>query len=112
MPNAPLEGSVGFAGIPDAEVREAARYVSHFYDNVGLLIATGLAPPEPIVAFLGSTANRAWAVLTPYIRTARVHAETRPYYQEFFEHLVVISAPREIDVALDRMHLRTLDGRR
>jgi hypothetical protein len=111
VPRIPPDGSIGFVGITDPEVREAARYVSHFFDNVGLLIATGIAPPAPIAAFLGSTANRAWQILVPYIRTARENAETRPYYQEFFEHLVVLSGPYEVDAALDDMRLRTLDRR-
>ncbi|HEX5924867.1 MAG TPA: hypothetical protein VFY45_13625 [Baekduia sp.] len=111
VPCDPLDETVGFEGIADPDVRESARYVSHFYDNVGLLIASGIATPEPIVAFLGNTANRAWETLCPYIKTAREQSTGLPYYQEFFEHLVSLSGPREVEAALDRMDLKTLNGR-
>jgi hypothetical protein len=76
----------GMSGLP-ARIKDAAFRVSHYLDNVGVLVAHKLIDPEIAGSFLGASALSLWHELAPFIRRERV---LRSYddYQMHFEHLV------------------------
>jgi len=82
--------------------REAVERVSHFLDNVGLLIAEKLLKPKPAAMFLGGSALGMWDVLAPYIDAER-RVNNRPTYQRHFEHAAAIFKEIDIDAEIARL---------
>lgn len=75
----------GFAALPSAVWQ-----LSHFYDNLGLLVIQGLIDPSVVNAWLGQPIERAWTILWPYIdaeRKVRGSTRERAVYQEYFQWL-------------------------
>ncbi len=68
---------------PEEQGRAAA--VAHFYDNVGLLVATRVAEEEPLLAFLGEAAGKRFRELWPLIDEVR---QRQGDYQQYFEDFV------------------------
>ena len=63
---------------------DRATRVSHFYDNIGLLVATGAADEKPLLAFLGDAAERTFWDLWPLIEDVRArHGEYQVYFEDF-----------------------------
>ena len=61
-----------------------ATRVSHFYDNIGLLVATGVADKKPLLAFMGDAAERTFWDLWPLIADVRArHGEYQMYFEDF-----------------------------
>lgn len=85
----------GMRGLPDG-VRQAAFRVSHYLDNVGVLVAHKLIDPEIAVSFLGASALNLWQELKEFIRRERV---LRSYadYQMHFEHLAATVDALQLD---------------
>jgi hypothetical protein len=85
----------GMSGLPDG-VRQAAFRVSHYLDNVGVLVAHKLIDPEIAVSFLGASALSLWQELKAFIRRERV---LRSYddYQMHFEHLAATVDALQLD---------------
>lgn len=75
----------GMQGLPD-HIRPAAFRVSHYLDNVGVLVAHRLIDPEIAGSFLGASALQLWEALNDFIRRERV-LRAYPDYQMHFEHL-------------------------
>lgn len=68
------------------DVRDHVERVSHFFDNLGLLVAYDLANEALVAGFMGSSALHSWTAIEPFIRAER---ESRGSgYQEYFEDLV------------------------
>jgi hypothetical protein len=97
----------GFDGLPP-EIRADALFLSHFYDNVGLLTAAKVADWQPLVAFLGGSAVHAWKLLGPYIEEERKNRKSD--YQQFFEDFVACATESPPSNALANMRLRHLAG--
>lgn len=95
----------GFDGL-GPELRADALFLSHFYDNIGLLTAAKVADLQPLVAFLGDSAVHAWKLLEPYIIEERQNRESD--YQQFFEDFVARAAERPPSDARAKMRLRRL----
>ena len=85
----------GMSGLPDG-VNQAAFRVSHYLDNVGVLVAHKLIDPEIAVSFLGASALNLWQALKEFIRRERV---LRSYddYQMHFEHLAATVDALKLD---------------
>ena len=81
-----LDPSVGFRGLPD-EMRVSVHRVSHFFDQVGLLISHGLAPADALITFFGGGATQIWHKLHPYLDSER-KMRASPQYQLYFEIFV------------------------
>jgi len=69
--------------------------VSHFFDNLGLLVAHGIINEELVLSFMGESIEFAWLVLEPYIvkegelrKAIREGELKKADYQEFFRDLV------------------------
>lgn len=60
--------------------------VSHFFDNLAVLVASGIGE-KLVISFMGESIDNAWLVLEPYIRRERELRDGE--YQEYFEDLVV-----------------------
>lgn len=86
---------LGMSGLPDG-INQAAFRVSHYLDNVGVLVAHKLIAPEIAVSFLGASALNLWRALEPFIRRERV---LRSYddYQMHFEHLAAAVDALQLD---------------
>jgi len=73
-----------------AEMKEVAVRLSHFHDELGLLIQRGLVDEDTLLSYLGDAAIDYFLDLRPLIlneREARApHSRT---YQEYFEDMVV-----------------------
>lgn len=86
--------------LPD-HLAQAVLRVSHFLDNLGVLLAHSLIQPHIVAGFLGTSAKRIWQDLLPFIELER---ELRPsgVYVEYFEHLVAtLEVVRPEDVRSD-----------
>ena len=85
----------GMSGLPDG-INQAAFRVSHYLDNVGVLVAHKLIEPEIAVSFLGASALNLWQELAPFIRRERA---LRSYadYQMHFEHLAATVDSLQLD---------------
>jgi hypothetical protein len=93
---------VGFRELNPVHQRKVM-HVSHFYDNLGLLVAHKIVDERLITSFMGEAARMTWDKLEPFIRKERelilkTNGETGDY-QTFFEDLVarvVENPPHEI----------------
>jgi hypothetical protein len=77
------------SALPD-DLRDDALLMSHFMDNLGVLVHHGFLSPELASGFLGTTALRAWTVLSSHIYAERESREEwpgGPDYQRYFEDL-------------------------
>jgi hypothetical protein len=86
---------LGMQGLPD-RVRPAAFRVSHYLDNVGVLVAHRLIDPEIAGSFLGASALQLWEELKEFIRRERV-LRSYPDYQMHFEHLAATVDSLQLD---------------
>jgi hypothetical protein len=81
-----LDGKSGIRGLPD-DVAQAALKVSHYLDNLGVLVAYELVEPDFAAGFLGDSALRMWGKLSPFIINERALRSPGAHLQ-YFEHLV------------------------
>jgi len=75
----------GIRGMPDDLARAALR-VSHYLDNLGVLVAHRLIDPRLAAGFLGDSTLRLWKDLAPFIYSEREFRNPNAYLQ-YFEHL-------------------------
>ena len=87
--------TLGMQGLPD-RIRGPAFRVSHYLDNVGVLVAHRLIDPEIAGSFLGASALQLWEALKEFIRRERV-LRSYPDYQMHFEHLAATVASLKLD---------------
>jgi hypothetical protein len=87
------ETELGWASLP-TDVRDSALRTSHFFDNVGILVANDLIPPDPMIAFFGGSALNCWERMLPYISEERAKWGT-PLYQAYFELFVSMTKKRD-----------------
>jgi len=79
------ENAKAIRDLPD-DVAQAALKVSHYLDNLGVLVAHGLLQPELAAGFLGDSTLRLWQQLEPFIVRERALRSPNAYLQ-YFEHL-------------------------
>lgn len=96
------EESPAMSALPD-NVRPSAYLISHFLDNLGVLVAEGLMKPELAARFLGDTAISLWLKLEPSIQKERELRASRLWsgardYQRYFEDLAVTLRQLEPEV--------------
>lgn len=60
--------------------------VSHYLDNLGVLVANDLLNPHLAAGFLGDSTLRLWSLLEPFIERERALRSPNAYLQ-YFEHL-------------------------
>ena len=98
-----LEDTGGIQDLPD-DVAQAALKVSHYLDNLGVLVANDLLRPKLAAGFLGDSTLRQWTLLEPFILRERAMRSPTAYLQ-YFEHLAVTL--KEIRPARVRTELKT-----
>jgi hypothetical protein len=69
-----------------AWVAQAVISVSHYFDNLGVLVDHDLLEAELAAGFLGDTVTEMWGLLSPIIRSER-QLGSFPHYQRYFESL-------------------------
>lgn len=77
--------SLGLSNLP-TEVRVQSTKVAAFFTSLGGLVSLGLVDERYAVALMGTLANRAWAVLGPYIlceRQLRSDDEVLAFFEDF-----------------------------
>jgi hypothetical protein len=79
------EHATAIRDLPD-DVAQAALKVSHYLDNLGVLVAHDLLEPELAAGFLGDSTLRLWRQLEPFIVRERALRKPNAYLQ-YFEHL-------------------------
>lgn len=102
-----LDPTDGMKGLPE-DVAVAAAQVSHYLDNLGLLVARGLVDPQIAAGFLGENILRTWQDLSPFIFRER-ELRSQPNYQPYFEHLV--ATVEELEPIRAHANLRRFLGR-
>jgi hypothetical protein len=75
----------GYRYLPEPAAKHV-QPVSHFFDNLGILIASKAIDEKLIISFVGESAESAWSILEPYIQQERDIRKGE--YQEYFEHLI------------------------
>jgi hypothetical protein len=75
----------GFDGL-DRGLRADVLYVSHFYDNVGLLVEASSVDEKLVIRFLGTSAVWSWEALAPFISRQSEISGTQ--YQQCFKTFV------------------------
>jgi hypothetical protein len=88
-----FDPSGGFRGLPD-DMRMSVERVSHFFDQVGLLIAHDLAPADALISFFGIGAMQYWQRLHDYLISER-RLRDPAKYQEYFEIFVNLCDRRD-----------------
>ncbi|NOS93158.1 MAG: hypothetical protein HOP30_14650 [Cyclobacteriaceae bacterium] len=79
--------------------------ISHFFDNVGLLIYKKAIDKDLVISYMGENAEKVWRKLYPLIKNVRKKKEG---YQSYFEHLVFET--RELNpIEYVRKNLKHLD---
>jgi hypothetical protein len=78
------DASIGIRGLPP-EIHDKVVGISHFPDQLGLLVQRDLANPDSIAGFIGGSILRMWAAIGPFIYAeAKLRDES---YQRYFEDL-------------------------
>jgi hypothetical protein len=112
-----LQKGTVLEGVPITQLPEPIRgdalMVSHFLDNLGVLVAEGFMKPELAAGFLGTTSLSMWRLLKPHIDAerdlrAREGWEGGSDYQRYFEHLA--ETLRETDPTRVRRSLKHWRG--
>jgi hypothetical protein len=84
--------------------REAVEMVSHFLDNLGVLVAFDMLKPEPAAAFLGGSTLAIWRTAGPFIEAER-RVNDRATYQRYFEHLAGIFEGIDYEAEIDLLNV-------
>jgi hypothetical protein len=77
----------GFAFSGEARIH--AVRISHYLDNLGLLVYFKAVRRDLVLAFIGGSVLNCWKALSPYIYAER--QKRSGGYQEFFEHLAALA---------------------
>jgi len=75
-------------------MRLSVERISHFFDQVGLLISHNLAPTDALITFFGSGAMQYWRRLHPYLAAERA-LRGSTLYQAYFEIFAAVSERRD-----------------
>jgi len=76
----------GFQNLPEP-ARTHVITVSHFFDNLGVIVANKIVDEKLVISFMGESIYSAWQALEPFIKRERELRNSE--YQEYFEDLVV-----------------------
>ncbi len=95
----------GFRNLPEAAASHVLP-VSHYFDNLGVLVAMGVVDMKVVLGFVGGSIESTWAALKPYIlRERELRAST---YQEHFEHLAALAQANPQSRVVQKMKLKKL----
>ncbi|RZK35993.1 MAG: hypothetical protein EOO61_11070 [Hymenobacter sp.] len=95
--------------IKDASKRKHAINVSHYFDNLGLLIYSGVLQEKHLVSFVGVNAQKSWEMLRTYIISQRKLNQSDPlgdrYYQIHFEYFASLyrGSIKSLDEELEKL---------
>ncbi|MEI7660888.1 MAG: hypothetical protein WCK34_01760 [Bacteroidota bacterium] len=79
-----------------ADICNALRSVSNFFDNIGLLIFHKLVDKEIIIGFMGENALTVWDKISPLILNIR--DKSGMDYQCYYEHFVCLVQEKDPDL--------------
>jgi hypothetical protein len=92
----------GYTKLPEA-ARIHVIVVSHFFDNLGLLVASGIVSEDLVLSFLGGPVISTWNLLEPYIYQERKWRNG--IYQDHFEHLAALSLLNPQSKIMEKLNL-------
>src|SRR3954454_17256486 len=84
---------LGVSGLPEI-ARRRVRKVGFFYDNLGVLVVSGVVPEDLVLGFFGPGMKKCWDVMKPYFDVEGKIRGIR--YLVFYEHLVCLYDDREV----------------
>jgi hypothetical protein len=97
---------LGVSRLPEV-ARRRVRKVGFFYDNLGVLVVSGVVPEDLVLGFFGPGMKKCWDVMKPYFD---VEGEIRGIrYLVFYEHLVCLHNDRNVADRYRSIRLRRLD---
>jgi hypothetical protein len=97
---------LGLSGLPE-DARRRLRKVGFFYDNLGVLVASGVVPEDLVLGFFGPGMETGWHAIRPYFE---VEGEARGLrYLVFYEHLMVLHREKSVADRYRSMKLGRLD---
>jgi hypothetical protein len=98
---------LGLSGLPE-DARRRLRKVGFFYDNLGVLVASGVVPEDLVLGFFGPGLETGWNAIKPYFD---VEGEARGHrYLVFYEHLVVLHRTTGVADRYRALGLRRVSG--
>jgi hypothetical protein len=97
---------LGVSGLPEV-ARRRVRKVGFFYDNLGVLVVSGVVPEDLVLGFFGPGMKKCWDVMKPYFDVEGGVRGIR--YLVFYEHLVCLHNDRDVADRYRAIKLRRLD---
>jgi hypothetical protein len=97
---------LGVSGLPEV-ARRRVRKVGFFYDNLGVLVVSGVVPEDLVLGFFGPGMKKCWDVIRPYFDVEGKIRGIR--YLVFYEHLVCLHNDHEVAERYESIGLRRLD---
>lgn len=87
-----MDVSKGLAAL-DEKDQQLVRTLGWYYDNLGVLVAHGVVPIDPVAGYLGGSVIECWQRMKPLVQAERAKREqmsdpTR--WQEYFENLYLL----------------------
>jgi hypothetical protein len=92
LPKSGIPYETGYMNLPES-ARAHVVPVSHYFDNLGILLANRVIDEELILSFMGESIEETWEVLRPYIRQEE-KLRGGQEYQRFFEHAAALAQKR------------------
>jgi hypothetical protein len=97
---------LGLSGLPE-DARRHLRKVGFFYDNLGVLVASGVVPEDLVLGFFGPGMATGWHAIRPYFEVEGKARGLR--YLVFYEHLMVLHGEKSVAERYESMKLGRLD---
>ena len=87
-----MDVSKGLAALDERD-QQLVRTLGWYYDNLGVLVAHGVVPIDPVAGYLGGSVIECWQRMEPLVHAERAKREqmsdpTR--WQEYFENLYLL----------------------
>jgi len=92
----------GYTKLPEPAKLHAIT-VSHFFENLGLLVASRIIDKELVISYMGGSIISTWNVLEPYIKQERIFRNG--VYQDHFEHLTALSLSHPQSQIMEKLKL-------
>jgi len=88
------ESQLTLSTIKDEIRKKHAKNVSHYFDNLGLLVYSGAIEEKYLVSFVGVNAQKSWDILKNFIIAQRRLNKDEPFgdrhYQRHFEYFALL----------------------
>lgn len=87
-----IDVSQGLAALAEDD-QQSVRALGWYYDNLGVLVAHGVVPIDPVAGYLGGSVLECWERMEPLVqaeRARRAGMSDPTRWQEYFENLYLL----------------------